>query len=408
MSVNAHSVFYQRAGTADFLHRLNLSDEELKQLRSARDLVRNHLVSAFRNWEDWLNREPLFVETYQKSLQPPALKPRFRQQGSITYHTINRPAWTPPQEVDLDDGLFLATEMLLREAGQTEPAILTGGLFTITRNALSSLCRQQDWAIELKDTCIRIKLNHGSAAHIDLPIYAIPEKQYQQIEDSLTAINKQFATQDASAINLVEEAYRQLASGEIMLAHRVRGWIRSDPRQLENWFNDAVKRYGDQLRRVCRYLKAWRDHNWEKGGPSSIALMACVVAAYKSNPKHFDENRDDRAVLRVASQLVALFEDRIANPVVPDLYLDDGWDEKGIRSSYIEAAQRLRDSVSGALTQSQSAQQVLSGLSAAFGARIPSDASLVVFPPAVTPDEVMLKTAPLAPTIKPKDSRSYA
>lgn len=401
---NAHAVFYQPEGNTDFLHRLNLSDEEQEHLRSARDMIRAHLVKAFRDWESWLVREALFAAASQKPLSSP-LRPRFRQQGSMAYYTVNRPAWMPPQEVDLDDGLFLPTEML-GEAGQTEPAILTGGLFAIVENALSSLCKQNGWEIELKDTCVRIKLNHGSAAHIDLPIYAIPEKEYQKIRGSL-AVSSQFSVKDADGLDLAEEAYRQLASGEIMLAHRELGWIRSDPRKLEDWFIDAVKRHGALLRRVCRYLKAWRDHTWQRGGPSSIALMACVVAIFDGESNGFDERRDDQTLLRVSCLLVNKFEQRIANPVVQDLFLDEGWDEKGLRTQYIEAALTLRTTVHSTLTSSVNARQVISGLRTVFGTRIPNDPSLVIFP-AATPDELLKQTATLAPTVKPKDRRSYA
>jgi hypothetical protein len=62
-----------------------------------------------------------------------------------------------------------------------------------------------------------------------------------------------------------------------MLAHRDEGWKPSDPRKLEEWFRAAVRQHGEQLRRVCRYLKNWRDNRWEGCRLSSIALMACTV-----------------------------------------------------------------------------------------------------------------------------------
>lgn len=406
MAANAHALFYKPGGDDDFLHRLNLSDKELSRLRSARDAVRKQLIKAFQEWENFLTRDALFAATSQQSQQPPALSPRFRQQGSQSYHTANRPAWTPPQEVDLDDGLFLPTEML-GEAGQSEPAVLTGGLFTIVYNALSGLCRAHEWSVEKKNTCIRIRLNHGSAAHIDLPIYAIPEKQYRTLKEAIAAVKLNGKDQVVDDVVLAEEAYRQLASGEIMLAHLIDGWIRSDPRKLEDWFNDAVNRHGQQLRRVCRYLKAWRDHHWQKGGPSSIALMACVVAVYNSDPKGFDDKRDDLALLKVASQLSVLFNQQIANPAVPGLYLDHEWNKNGLRSEYVDAAHIFHIALNTALVESRSPEQVIAGLKPVFGERIPNNLDLVVFP-AATPDEWLEATAALAPTVKPQDKRSYA
>ncbi|MCV5934379.1 hypothetical protein OFO87_30110, partial [Escherichia coli] len=41
--------------------------------------------------------------------------------------------------------------------------------------------------------------------------------------------------------------------------------------------NESCKRIGGHLRSVCRFMKAWRDAQWEVGGPSSISLMTAVV-----------------------------------------------------------------------------------------------------------------------------------
>ncbi len=48
---------------------------------------------------------------------------------------------------------------------------------------------------------------------------------------------------------------------DIHLAMRNGEWKKSDPEQVSKWFNDRVTEHGDQLRRVCRYLKAWRDYH---------------------------------------------------------------------------------------------------------------------------------------------------
>jgi len=405
MAANTHSLLYEPGPSGSFLNNLTLSDTQLAELRAARDAIRGRLVIAFREWEPTLSTESLFAAASSQSLQSVPLKPRFRQQGSLSYHTANQPAWTPPQEVDLDDGLFLPTEML-GEAGKSEPAVLTGGLFTIVENALSDLCQQKGWDLETKDNCVRVRLNHGSAAHVDLPIYAIPEKKYHSLEVAAESLNRR-AVKDSDDITMVETAYRQLASGEIMLAHRKEGWIRSDPRKLEDWFNEAVQQHGSQLRRVCRYLKAWRDYTWEDKGPSSIALMACVVATYDSHPKKFQANRDDLALREIASHLHNQFRARIQNPVVPGLYLDEGWDKKGRREEYIEAARTMNSHLNIALDHTTSASQVIGKLRAAFGDRIPNTPGSVRFP-APTTDEWLEKTKPLAPTVKPNDNRSYA
>ncbi|TOM12745.1 hypothetical protein CGH84_21620, partial [Vibrio parahaemolyticus] len=49
------------------------------------------------------------------------------------------------------------------------------------------------------------------------------------------------------------------------------------PKIVEDWFNDSCGRIGKHLRKVCRFMKAWRDAQWDVGGPSSISLMAATV-----------------------------------------------------------------------------------------------------------------------------------
>ena len=94
---------------------------------------------------------------------------------------------------------------------------------------------------------------------------------------------------------LADEIYKGLLEKRIMLAHRDSGWIESDPREIENWFFGAIADHGEAVRRVCRYLKGWRDFQWMRNGPSSITLMACVVAVYDELNGTLPENRDDLA-----------------------------------------------------------------------------------------------------------------
>ena len=57
----------------------------------------------------------------------------------------------------------------------------------------------------------------------------------------------------------------------VRLAHKLLGWIDSDPRPIKEWIERQVLLKSDQLRRVIRYLKAWRDAQaWPKGDPKSL------------------------------------------------------------------------------------------------------------------------------------------
>ena len=145
---------------------------------------------------------------------------------------------------------------------------------------LAPVCKDYGWnLITTKPTCVRVRID--GEAHIDLPLYAIPDDEFGKlVEASDRAMLAKGMTLEEREIVLAEHAYTNLPEDRIMLARRDTGWTESDPRELEGWFIGAVREHGKVVRRVCRYLKGWRDYRWPKGGPSSITLMVCVVAVF--------------------------------------------------------------------------------------------------------------------------------
>ena len=88
----------------------------------------------------------------------------------------------------------------------------------------------------------------------------------------------------------------------IMLATRKGEWKKSDPFAVTRWFVDLIEEHGEQLRRLCRYLKAWRDFVWrDGGGPSSILLMICAAELFD---KRF--HRDDIALQDAAERMIKM------------------------------------------------------------------------------------------------------
>src|SRR5205085_2773416 len=109
-------------------------------------------------------------------------------------------------------------------------------------------------------SCVRIRIS--DEAHIDLALYAIPDLEFGRLVEKAALAESTFARDEfrremQEAIALDQAVYANLRSDQIMLAHREEGWKPSDPRKLEDWFTGAVKKFGDQLRRVSRYLKGW-------------------------------------------------------------------------------------------------------------------------------------------------------
>lgn len=387
MGLNAHRVFTGPADADHFLSALTLEPERERLLREARETCRNAIRLGLRAWSTVLQKSMLF-EAALADAAPASLRPKFKMQGSFAYRTLNEPAHTPPQEVDLDDGVFVPVSFL-NDNERSHPALISSGYFQAIEALLMPVCRQKGWTLVTdKPSCVRVELDNG--AHIDFALYAIPDEEFEELVEAevlAKAMNAQDRALLAEQIEFAEDLYRGLREDQIMLAHRKEGWKPSDPRKLEDWFRAALRTHGEQLRRVCRYLKGWRDYHWEACRLSSIALMSCVVTTYDEAGAAPSDNRDDLAMLAVADRLPGLFRSRIVNPVVDGQYLDEGWADED-RKSFVAEAQSLRDRLREAITGTDSAPRALESLVRAFGDRLPGDHSLI------KPEESAVVAAP--------------
>lgn len=350
MTINARRAFYTENGDDDFLAQLSVTEAERKPLRAARDEIRATLKQGMADWSHFMTRSELFessaIALLARDAAPP-LRPKFRMQGSWSYDTLNRVTQDPPQEIDLDDGMFLPVSFLSQN-GSAHPAIVSSGYFRTVEAILTPLCDDNDWVlITDMPSCVRVELKQG--AHIDIALYAIPDDDFRTLVEKADAALHHNKMRDQELM-FAEDVYPRLPSDHIMLAHREEGWKPSDPRKLETWFQEAVDRHGYQLRRVCRYLKGWRDSRWDQCRLSSIALMACAVTAFDEADAKPAQTRDDVAFEMVAARLPALLSGRIANPVVAGLYLDDKWQD--CRADFVAQAQKLHASLSAALASS--------------------------------------------------------
>lgn len=370
-TLNAHKLF------TGYLKALNLDENQKRLLRAARDGIRQSLREGMPQWQGLAKAQSL-VESRRKDCasQLTPLRPRFRMQGSATYHTLNDPAHKPPQEVDYDDGVFLPTSFV-NGGGTVQPLLAAKGYFYVVESILKPLCERNGWTlIKAKQTCVRVQIN--DEAHIDLPLYAIPDEDFVEITEASPEANfaKGVAWAD-SDIELAEQVYKNLHGNRIMLARRGKGWIESDPRKLEDWFTGAIQEHDEVVRRTCRYLKGWRDYQWSKGGgPSSITLMACVVTVFDELNGTLPENRDDLALQAVANRLEELFSHPIANPVLSDKNLDESW-SSGERLDFKSHAALLKAMIDGVLNSTFHRQIALSKIREKFGERIPKDEFLI-------------------------------
>lgn len=351
MGINAQRAFQNDATNDNYLFQLTVEDREKASLRSARDEIRAALKEGFQDWSAVIEQRVLFEKAALSQLVVDGatiLRPKFKMQGSWSYHTLNCTTHEPPQEIDLDDGMFLPVSFLSQN-GTTHPAIVSNAYFQAVEGILLPLCRRHGWTLVTDmPSCVRIEVRNG--AHIDVALYAIPDEDFATLIEKAEASVQARDFRDAE-LAFAEDVYPSLPSDHIMLAHREQGWKPSDPRKLETWFQDAIGRHGQQLRRVCRYLKGWRDNKFEKCRLSSIALMACAVSAFDEAAGTPDASRDDMAFSMVADRLPELLGGRIPNPVVDGQFLDEKWDD--CRQDFVTAASRLSSALRSAILASK-------------------------------------------------------
>lgn len=229
-----------------------------------------------------------------------AVSPKFRTQGSWSYKTCVQPPSSSSLEIDWDFGVYLPVSVW-EENGP--PHLMAEAYFLLVERLLDGLCRVNGWnMVPGKDTCIRVKVS--SWAHIDLPLYAAPEREFTQILEKAALVARADSANDSAWLS--ESAEFGEIHGQvwddldhIVLATRTGEWKSSDPEDVARWFRDRVLEHTEQLRRVCRYLKGWRDYHWKNGGgPTSVSIMIAVAQGFVPY-----KGRDDLALEKAAEHL---------------------------------------------------------------------------------------------------------
>lgn len=306
------------------------------------------------------------------------LTPRFWTQGSFQYDTLNRP-FHPGQEMDIDDGTYLPMPIF-----ESEPKIGHTLLLLLVDSSLKSLVAENThWHFEAKNTCGRLKLPLEKT-HIDVPMYAIPKDQFSEKQVALESLyastnRAMYESYDQFADELLtkSESY-EVDSEHVNLALRDgdEKWLNSDPKIVEDWFNNSCSRIGRHLRKVCRFMKAWRDAQWDIGGPSSICLMAATVNILDRVPHDKDDLSETMKI--VAKHIVEEFSKGVESP--------DHTDDKPLFPPLSEHDSRESD-IMGKLEEllgilikaehAESKEEALNIINTAFGNRV-TDHKLIV------------------------------
>jgi len=170
--------------------------------------------------------------------------PKFHGQGSFAMITTVNPL---DGEFDIDDGVYLQHLDEVDTSEWPSPETVHRWLVDATDGHTSE--KPTD-----KRTCVRVR--YAGQYHVDLPSYA--------------------------SLN-----------GKFMLAEKGdAGWHPSDSKALTEWFNGYVRTYGEQLRRIVRYLKAWADYQSQSRGKMPSGLILTVLATRNLCPNE----RDDKAL----------------------------------------------------------------------------------------------------------------
>lgn len=234
--LNLSALFYTEVESESCLFgNLNLHDDDRKNIAAAKNEVRMAL-------RDGIPR--IYAEEGHPGKVP---QPRFFTQGSWAYKTLNAPAQRP-QQADVDDGCYLPLSFLTLT---DSPSVAADVFFGVAERALADLVKKKGWKLSGKPTCIRVEIS--DLAHIDIPLYAIPDVQFETL---VKAENARRGAMDGvyNASEATIDSWDDLPDTKVMLAHRVEGWMHSDPRPVKEWFVDQVETRGEQLRRVVRYI----------------------------------------------------------------------------------------------------------------------------------------------------------
>ena len=304
-----------------------------------------------------------------------AVTPRFRTQGSWSYKTCVQPAWHPPQEMDWDFGVYLPVSVW-EDSGP--PHVMAKLYFQLVEGLLRDLCKERGWQLYGgKDTCIRVQIN--AWAHIDIPLYAAPEEQFVQIvEKGALDAARTLDAREALVANFAEEDFTQQQwedMVDIMMATRAGEWKPSDPEEVSRWFIDRIEEHTEQLRRVCRYLKAWRDLHWKAGdGPTSVCIMIAVAQSFEPQ-----RGRDDIALERAARALSTALKGDVREPGIAEGLEDFNkrLDEAGRQVASVRAETLASQMQSARLKASHLAGDAIDILRRQLGGRVPYRTDLV-------------------------------
>ena len=210
-----------------FLSNISITTSEIKQLVKSRNEL----------------RKKIRIHLKDKKVK----STKFYRQGSYAHGTLIKPL---DEDYDIDDGVYL-------DLTSFEDELTTK---TIHNWIVEAVKNHTQLDPVDKEACVRSLFKAGY--HIDLPAYKIE------------VVNKNDEDEED------EEIY--------YIAKKTAGWEESDPRAMTDWFLNQIKIKSEQLRRLVKYIKAWRDYRGTKNStklPSGLTLTILVCEQYESDTR---------------------------------------------------------------------------------------------------------------------------
>ena len=358
--LNLHRLLYSQSFNDRFDNAIEPIEWQRTELERAKNAIRDHL------------RPRIKAATTAVLGMERSVEPKFRSQGSQRYKTCLQPAQQPPQEMDWDFGVYLPVTVWI-ERGPPKP--MAKLYFELVERLLGDLCRERGWTLDRgKKSCVRVCV--ASWGHVDVPLYAASESEFERVRERVAraALLKAEGAAVGVAVDegeLLEADWDELA--DLAMATRDGDWVDSDPEVVTRWWLDCVAEHGPQLTRVCRYMKAWRDHHWTVGGPTSVSLMIMVS-------QHFDSRlrRDDIALEQSARALALALRGDVRERAIDDSKEDFNRLGEDERREAAEKAKDLADQLNAARMLRPGAEHTsLALLTAQLGGRVPQRTDLI-------------------------------
>lgn len=227
--------------------------------------------------------------------------PKFYSQGSFMMKTTINPL--PDEEFDIDDGVYLSSYNDKPQEEWITPQTAHAWI-------MDAVNGHTDTPPVDKNTCVRVI--YSKNYHIDLPSYIIKE-------------------------NIV------------YLAHKKDGWTPSDPKAFTDWFLKKVDTYGEQLRSMVKYLKAWKDFK-------KIDLKGIVITILVAENPYLYKDRDDKALLGTVTNIYNKLNNtfKCMKPVVPYEDLLEGYSNSK-KEDVLNALKILKDNLDKAINEEDEA-----------------------------------------------------